>query len=87
MEFGPVYGVEENLPRLVHLLQMVILGKVGICGAGFLDSLVAISDGNEGQGPVAVESKLPMGPIKDNGDTLWACTCGREGRSSAVEQR
>ena len=67
MEFGPVYRVKENLPRLVHLLKMVILGKVGICRAGFLDLLVAISDGNEGPGPIAVENKSPMGPVKDNG--------------------
>ena len=29
--------------------------------------LVAISDGNEGPGPIAIENKLPMGPVKDNG--------------------
>ena len=46
---------------------MVILGKVRICRAGFLDSLVAISDRNEGLGPIAIENKLPMGPVKDNG--------------------
>jgi len=65
----------------------MILGKVRICRAGFLDSLVATSNGNKGQGPIAVESKLPMGPVKNNGDTLWACTCGREGRRSVAEQR
>jgi len=45
---------------------MVILGKVGICRAGFLDLLVAISDGNKGLGPIAIENKSPMGPVKDN---------------------
>ena len=87
MEFGSVHGVEENLPRLVHLLEMVILGKVGICGAGFLDSLEAISDRSKGQGPIGVESKLSMGPVKDNGDTFRARTCGREGERSVAEDK
>jgi hypothetical protein len=66
---------------------MVILGKVGICGAWFLDSLKAISCGIEGDRPIGVESICPMGPVKDNSDTFWVCTCGQEERRSVTEER
>ena len=57
---------------------MVILGKVGICGAGLLDPLVAISHGGEGYGPIGLERELPVAPVEDDGDTFWARTCTRE---------
>lgn len=64
---------------------MVSLGKVGICGAGLLDPLVAISHGGEGYGPIGLEREFPMAPVKDNGDTFWARTCMREGVDSVSE--
>lgn len=50
---------------------MVRLYKVGICGATILDPLVAIIDRGEGYRAIRVQSKLPMTPVKDNGDTIW----------------
>jgi hypothetical protein len=64
---------------------MVSLGKVGICGAGLLHALEAISDGSEGYGPIGLEREFPMAPVKDNGDTFWARTCTWEGVGSVSE--
>jgi hypothetical protein len=47
VKLGPGYWVEENLPRLVEFRQVVGLYKVGSCGTGILDLLIAIADGDK----------------------------------------
>ena len=74
----------ENLPGHVQLRVIVSLGKVGICGAGLLDPLVALNRG-EGYGPIGLERVCPMAPVKDNSDTFRARTCMRDGVGSESE--
>jgi hypothetical protein len=66
---------------------LVSLGEVRICGTWLLDPLKAISHRIEAYRPIGLESEIPMGPVKDNGDTFWACACTWEGVSSVSEER